>query len=559
MVEEKWLIFMSNEITQQEKDTAEEQEEREPCCLKLPRRDVKLQPVNKPTLVPVQGNLFAPCILTSAFHLEKLLSRVRVDASVPGQCGIVVHWESALHHKAASLSKAPGTEQTKQIVFAPSTEPAFVTVPQNSFGEPFVLNPNTWSLVVEAEGVLLDYLVLLPSSYYEAPILQLKVTEPCVYQPAPEQATQNCLLYKYLSVEGFPAVPGVDAVCRLDNRLPRLCPTEQLTPSHPRMATCSGSDVEVQLSLPVAQPGQYVLVVEYANTNALQTVGITVSSPHLATQQGTFTFYPCVYSFLCRGIAVDSQSRMATFELTSEATVRFTSDLADFFLHKVYLIPAAQFTMELIEPKVHCISVHGTFSSNSSCVPSRFLKLSQSIVLEGAQALPIAPEVPLAQAVHVAPAGVPVEPAPRPPTAMDPTAELILLQSPQAAVVFNSRIQTLGRYAFILHFYQPNHPTFPVEVLINGGRIWQGQTNANFCPHGYGCRSLVVSEDQIILDVTDNDLTVVVRVPEGKQLWLDYILVVPEDSYTSQYLQEEPLDKSYDFISSCGINSFYIK
>uniref|UniRef100_A0A8C4TQL5 Laminin subunit alpha 5 n=1 Tax=Falco tinnunculus TaxID=100819 RepID=A0A8C4TQL5_FALTI len=443
------------------------------------------------------------------------------------------------------------TEQTKQIVFAPSTEPAFVTVPQNSFGEPFVLNPNTWSLVVEAEGVLLDYLVLLPSSYYEAPILQLKVTEPCTYQPAPEQATQNCLLYKYLSVDSFPAVSGVDAVCRLDNRLPRLCPTEQLTPSHPRMATCSGSDV-IQLSLPIAQPGKYVLVVEYANTNALQMVGIAVTSPHLAMQQGTFIFYPCVYSFLCRGIAVDSQSRMAIFELTSEATIRFTSDLADFFLHKVYLIPAAQFTMEFIEPRVHCISVHGMFSSNSSsCVPSRFLKLSQSIILEGAQALPIAPDVPLAQAVHVASAGVPVEPAPRPPTAMDPTAELILLQPPQAAVVFNSRIQTLGRYAFVLHYYQPNHPTFPVEVLINGGRIWQGQTSANFCPHGYGCRSLVLSEDQIILDITDNDLTVVVRVPEGKQLWLDYILVVPEDSYSSQYLQEEPLDKSYDFISSC--------
>lgn len=44
-------------------------------------------------------------------------------------------------------------------------------------------------------------------------------------------------------------------------------------------------------------------------------------------------FTICVsLSFLCRGIAVDSQSRIATFELTSEATVRFTSDLADFFL-----------------------------------------------------------------------------------------------------------------------------------------------------------------------------------------------------------------------------------
>lgn len=49
----------------------------------------------------------------------------------------------------------------------------------------------------------------------------------------------------------------------------------------------------------------------------------------------------------------------------------------------------------------------------------------------------------------------------------------------QAAVVFNSRVQTLGRYAFILHYYQPHHPTFPVEVLINGGRIWQGEENAD--------------------------------------------------------------------------------
>jgi len=75
-------------------------------------------------------------------------------------------------------------------------------------------------------------------------------------------------------------------------------------------------------------------------------------------------------------------------------------------------------------------ALHPIFSllCSSSCVPSRFLKLSQSIVLEGGQALPIAPDVPLAQAVHVAPSGVPLEPAPRPPTALDPAAELILLQ-----------------------------------------------------------------------------------------------------------------------------------
>lgn len=49
----------------------------------------------------------------------------------------------------------PGTEQSQPVAFPPSIEPAFVTVPQRGFGEPFVLNPGTWALLVEAEGVLL--------------------------------------------------------------------------------------------------------------------------------------------------------------------------------------------------------------------------------------------------------------------------------------------------------------------------------------------------------------------------------------------------------------------
>lgn len=50
---------------------------------------------------------------------------------------------------------ASGSEQSKQIVFAPSLEPKFVNVPQNNFVEPFVLNPGTWTVVIEAEGILL--------------------------------------------------------------------------------------------------------------------------------------------------------------------------------------------------------------------------------------------------------------------------------------------------------------------------------------------------------------------------------------------------------------------
>lgn len=182
-----------------------------------------------------------------------------------------------------------------------------------------------------------------------------------------------------------------------------------------------------------------------------------------------------------------------------------------------------------------------------------------------------------------------------------------------------------------------------------------GHANATFCPHAFGCRNVLVSENQIILDVTDHEVYLTVQIPAGKTLWLvrfttsflilwnllwpvlafilksplhhhyiytkiffhttvspvvllplmsyevtvnpwwwylslcthyglysnavpqvfagksvqyfmecamcsqDYVLVVPQSSYSSSYLNEEPLDKSYDFISSCGQNSFHIK
>uniref|UniRef100_A0A4W5KZQ0 Laminin EGF-like domain-containing protein n=1 Tax=Hucho hucho TaxID=62062 RepID=A0A4W5KZQ0_9TELE len=135
---------------------------------------------------------------------------------------------------------------------------------------------------------------------------------------------------------------------------------------------------------------------------------------------------------------------------------------------------------------------------------------------------------------------------------------LLSLPVLQNAAVYSARVHTLGRYVFILHYHQPLHPTYPVQVFINGGLIWQGHANASFCPHGYGCRSVLISENQIILDVTDNEIFLTVQVPDGKTLWLDYVLVVPESSYSSSYLSEQPLDKSYDFISNCGQNSFYI-
>uniref|UniRef100_A0A672MXZ0 Laminin, alpha 5 n=1 Tax=Sinocyclocheilus grahami TaxID=75366 RepID=A0A672MXZ0_SINGR len=497
---------------------------------------------------PMQPRVLVEVVVGSPdlFHVVlHYMNRGGVD--VRGRVSVI---EDGRHFLCENCS-----EQSKQIVFAPTSEPTFVNVPQNSFVEPFVLNPGTWTVIIEAEGILLDYLVLLPSAYYEAPILQLQVIEPCSYSNT-QDASQNCLQYMYLSLDEFPSISSNDAQCRADNHLPRPCHTEKITPRHPIMAICSGNDV-IQLRGRVPVPGEYVLVVEYASEDQFpQTFKVSVSSLGETTHREEITLLHCKYSFLCRAVSVDDKKRVAVFTLSTEADIQLSTDRSSFFLHKVFLIPRAQFTMEYLKPRVHCISIHGHFSPDSgSCIPSRFQNPPQSLVLKEGQASSVPGSI-------IASAPDPSLHAARPMTSRPPTAadnsEHMLLDPNQNAVTYSTRVHALGRYVFILHYHQPLHPTYNVQVHINGGRIWQGHVNASFCPHGYGCRGVVMSENQIILDVTDYEVILTLRVPDRKTLWLDYVLVVPESTYSSSFLTGEPLDKSYDFISNCGQNSFYI-
>ncbi|XP_016088609.1 laminin subunit alpha-5-like [Sinocyclocheilus grahami] len=454
---------------------------------------------------PIQPRVLVEVVVGSPDLFHVVLHYVnRGGVDVRGRVSVI---EDGRHFLCGNCS-----EQSKQIVFAPTSEPTFVSVPQNSFVEPFVLNPGTWTVIIEAEGILLDYLVLLPSAYYEAPILQLQVTEPCSYSNT-QDSSQNCLQYMYLSLDEFPSISSNDANCRSDNHLPRPCHIEKITPRHPSMAICSGNDMNVQLRGRVPVPGEYVLVVEYASEDQFpQTFNVSINSPGESTHQEQIILLHCKYSFLCRAVSVDDKKRVAVFTLSTEADILLTTDRSSFFLHKVFLIPRAQFTMEYLKPRVHCINTHGHFSPDSFRFAPFTLK-------------------------------------------RNPVFVCFLSQN---AVIYSTLVHALGRYVFILHYHQPLHPTYNVQVHINGGRIWQGHVNASFCPHGYGCRSVVMSESQIILDVTDYEIILTLRVPDRKTLWLDYVLVVPESTYSSSFLSEEPLDKSYDFISNCGQNSFYI-
>ncbi|TSR16027.1 Laminin subunit alpha-3 [Bagarius yarrelli] len=133
-----------------------------------------------------------------------------------------------------------------------------------------------------------------------------------------------------------------------------------------------------------------------------------------------------------------------------------------------------------------------------------------------------------------------------------------LLKSPQTEVELRAQVPQTGRYMFLVHYCQPEHTTFPVEVLLDSGEKWTGHMNASFCPSVSGCRSVVIAERRIALDVLQQTLSITLKIPKGKTLTLDSVLVIPEESYSPELLNPKPLDQASDFISQCGAQRFHI-
>ncbi|KAJ8337032.1 hypothetical protein SKAU_G00382520 [Synaphobranchus kaupii] len=429
---------------------------------------------------------------------------------------------------ATHVRGSGGPRQSKEVVFPPSPKPAFVTVPGGGFAEPFPLAAGKWIVHIQAEDVLLDCLVLLPSSYYEAPILQSKTTEPCTYLTTAENRGKNCLLYRHTPMDRFPSALGAGGVFSSRRRRKRQARVRRPTPDHPEMASVSGRQAQLQLTLRLPSPGRYVLVLEYASeVDVLQNVNVLLSSQPQAQAQARVNIDSCAYSFLCRGVAVDGSGRIAVLQMDHKTDILLQTSTASFLLYKVYAVPVDDFSVEYVDPKRLCVSDHGHFTEDSRfCVPSQYELPPSALVLDAAREGRLSDLSGGRKSRQAGPLPL-----------IAPPRDGVLLKSPQAEIKL---------------------PFFPVEVLVDGGRPWRGSVNASFCPRVSGCRDQVIAEHRIALDLPRQELTVTLRVPPGKTLILDYILVVPDESYNPELLKEKPLGRSSDFINQCGANSFYI-
>ncbi|XP_054888860.1 laminin subunit alpha-3-like isoform X2 [Poeciliopsis prolifica] len=466
--------------------------------------------------------------------------------------------------KATNSRGTAGEVQSKEVIFPPSSSPSFVTVPGEGFTEPYALNPGKWIIHIRAETVLLDYLVLLPRDYYEASLLKEEVTQPCTYLHTASK-DENCLLYKHITMDGFSSVLATQGrlSTRSGRRKRRQTRVRRPTPDHPDMAALNGRQSRLELSLRVPHSGLYTLILEYASEmDTVQNVNILISGQPEMQIMARANIYSCVFSTLCRSVAVESRNQVAMLQLSHRTEILLQTSTTSFLLYKIYAVPADKFSLEYVEPKVLCVSTHGRFTQDSRhCVQRGFDKPSSSWVLYAtrdgqlsstlAAALQRGKSEDWRRRRHSSLLSV-----------HDPQSDGTVLKFPQTEISFTPVVPLPGRYVVVVHYHQPEHVSFPVEVRVNAGHMWKGEMNATFCPAVSGCREVVVAEGRIALDFNGNSAqrpSISVVVPHGKTLLLDYIVLVPDSSYSPEHLREKKLDKSADFTKQCTNEGFHIE
>ncbi|XP_078449871.1 laminin subunit alpha-5-like isoform X2 [Lampetra planeri] len=475
-------------------------------------------------------------------------------------------------------------QQEKAVVFAAATGGGGGAGmgPGRSITEAIVLRPGSWTLSVHMSFpssasspsshstssplLLLDHALLLPSAgaLAESPVLRQAASDPCSVSPTAAQRAQLCLHYLYLPLEGFAGVRGIEGTYHGTGKHRSPSQGRKATHRHPVMADVSHKQQSLYLAVRAPEAGRYSLLLEYsseAESESVQEARVSVRDAGGVQQslKASVQILPCNYSFLCRAVALDPSGGVASYDLPEQAELHLTGSGLNFLLYKVHLIPVHKFSAALLEPRVHCVSRHGTYSpTGHECLASQFLFPATSVRLAPTRD---SAEKPGGDASGAAAFGP--RPRPRNPETLaeGSSAELALLEGEENQIRMIVRVEKSGRHVFLLHYFQPRQPSVHTKAALDASTwSWHGSFNATFCPHAYGCRGVVAFESQLGVDLREGqEVSITLTNPSGEALWLAYVLAVPESLFTPSVLREEPVDRSRDFVTLCGANGFSMR
>ncbi|KAK3796923.1 hypothetical protein RRG08_032228 [Elysia crispata] len=504
--------------------------------------------------------------ILSAYQPEVL---VDVDVRLPSLYQIIfryVNKEGNSVKGTVVLTPESVTDNTQEgeIIFLPTTKPSFTTVSSGSI-QAYVLNPGRWTISTKVpENVFLDYFVLIPQSFYEASQLQEKITDPCVASGD----TGPCIAITYPDLDGFPVAKGKDGYHVIDGQREDIDidSDSDLTDvlDSPGLALLTRLQRYFLVDLDVPIPDDYVLIVDYHNPlSVFQHLDVEVATG-AEISSGSVSLSSCPFSALCRQIIRGSNGMEGVFNIsTGYAALTFTAtnenDDINVAIDSVIAIPLSRWAPIYTLPKIICIKVNGV------CVKSRYdipigtvLIQFESYPNQGILSI-ILPQYILDRSIRL--------------VNLNDSNEIVNQTFCQNRVCTSEpvlravplellgKVSKPGKYILIVHYYMPSESSLDIPVtLYDDGQALSGSFQPGFCPNNVGCRVALTFDQSGGRSVTLNgpDIRVLFNGTLGRNIWLDYLLVIPENQFSEDYLDILPLDNSKIFITKCVDEGFQL-
>jgi laminin alpha 3/5 len=429
-------------------------------------------------------------------------------------------------------------EQHFKVNFKPTIRPSFVTVAgaHSNHPSPMVMNPGRWTIkIATKKSLFLDYFVLLPSEYYEGGILTQDVNVPC------EIGYKGlCRHYGYPNLTRFDSVHGAGGFLSENNiRIPL---TEYFTEretlreiNQDEVPLINKQQEEIHFELRISKPGPHVLVVTYVTPREERVTSILLIEAN-TVGKGKATLNPCRYTSICRQVVTDTYGKVAVMNFPSNyvslvLTGESTSNVA---IDSIVAIPYHQWSLDYVKPKSMCVR------KNGKCVQGLF------------------PGAADAKKIEFETSSVIQEASQQPSDIYDNATKLIYLDDGDM-VDIRAKVSQPGDYVFVIQYYQPDHPKFELDVLVQNGKFYEAKVPVPHCPSNSGCRSIVRQIDGSTRFQLIENLVLTLKVSDDNRgIWLDYVLVIPADQYNEKILGKLQFDQTKEFIKRCGSNHFHI-
>ncbi|KAL3982290.1 Laminin EGF-like (Domains III and V) family protein [Acanthocheilonema viteae] len=433
-------------------------------------------------------------------------------------------------------------EQRSRLNLPATSEPTTVAVNPK---QPFILNPGKWRIKISTkQRFFLDYVVLLPSEYYEGTVLKERIFEPCkafdsqnticfdsLYPPLPLASRADVTKHGFImeeqndsstvQVEKIPIknLPGDAAFVRADNE-----------------------NRKIRISLKVPEDDYYILLLEYYNAD-LKTIPLTleVRQYDQLLMRGIITLKHCPYSTFCRDVAL-SDAGVALIHMKDE-DIEITLTIEpkhEFGLGAVNLIRMKDWDVSYLQQVPVCVR------KNGHCIGQWFPPVANGILNEV--------EFQMNANNSISGEKLPFI------IANPEEVQVMALDENMGTVEVSGIVPSHGHYVFIVQYFNPDNTLLTVDVTLQNGHLHHAEIPFSYCPSIIGCRAVIRDKERrdVIQFFIDDKYTASFYFNESQKgpLYIDSITSLPFHSYSDTLLTPLPVDVSMQYIQECSSNNF---